>query len=321
MKGNTVNDLRNFQTNWNRCLMDFGETDKPNDTTLQPMYETQIKFNAAFQATFATLRAMCLVDEEKTYSKLYAMVKKFLDQAQVDANDNASSAVKAPGWAMASFQPQGKGKGKDKGPVWKKGDCANLFYGGQCKEKSCSYSHDNTTTHEQRKGFGKGKKKGKGKGKKGEGKGKKGKSKGKGKDTRECYYCGYTGHLQAACHKNPANTAKGGKGKKGKGKDGKGKSKGSDRASSWNPPPRTGKSPSGKEAQPPCRLAKTGVCQYGDTCKFWHPPVCKHWRKGECALGSACDFTHAEYEKRGGKNTPRGHGAAMVAEDAKKPAV
>ena len=56
---------------------------------------------------------ICMKDEQHSYPQLYAMVKKYLDQQQVDANDNAASVNKQPAWAMASFQPQGKGKAKD----------------------------------------------------------------------------------------------------------------------------------------------------------------------------------------------------------------
>ena len=301
--------LTDFQRQWDDCLANFGDKPTPEEFRkfqVADIYRDEVCKDSAFKNHLTIYRTSIeaslitpnydnlhkIVDEylafqEKERRRITA--EKAIEKKTAEANAPPNSRYALVALATDSKKP-------------KKGDCYHWFYTGDCELKNrgcCPWNHDNKLPKsELRKGKGKGKG---GKGRKGKGKGKDGKG-GKGE-------------------------GKGGKGAKGNGKgqgkyqrqpsqDGRSRSVNRDA----NGQPTRGKSPSGDFNARKCKWYKSGTCQAGDKCKFWHPGICNLFKAGNCQLGDKCVFRHPGGTALLAQGSPKAKAKAKVKAKAKSDA-
>lgn len=101
-RGPEAHHLRNCQAHWDRCLANF--KNMPDDETLQPLYDKQIKRNTAFEQTYE-LYEMSLTTEslERDCHKMYSMVKQVLELNCRIKRDRQASGEEAS-WSMAAYE-------------------------------------------------------------------------------------------------------------------------------------------------------------------------------------------------------------------------
>ena len=77
----------------------------PEDSYLQPIYEDQVRNDAAFKPTYAIYQQDLVTgkETERSYQKLQQMVRQFLDIEQVNENDDAGSK-KYGGDSMSMYE-------------------------------------------------------------------------------------------------------------------------------------------------------------------------------------------------------------------------
>ena len=268
--------LADFQRSWDDCLANWPEKPTIKEVVtldLAGIYSAQVTLDKGFNHHYTAYKTQIdasLVTAD--YFKLHDIVDRWLEtqdntrryeaaERDMLKKTAAANGGGKPAHAFNVTPVQGK---------WQKGDCSVYWLTGQCKNKKCTWYHNDATklTPEQRKA-----QKGKGKGgKKGGGKGKEGKKgKGKGKEGKK-------------------GKGKGKEGKKGKGKGKEERGRSTERNA--NGQPLRGRSPSGENNMTMCKFVKAGKCHNPDKCRYWHPGECIAWGKGKCYLGKDCVYMH-----------------------------
>ena len=142
-RGTTLWHLEIFQAHWDKCLSEFAKM--PDDDTLQPLYDTQVRNCTEFEAWYTQYEMKLMVDgsltevPERLYGELYKMVNLCMKMHNSRKNDDEASG-RSTAKTSGGYSNAAVGAEFNK---WKVGDCEQFWYTGRCPRlPACSYGHD-----------------------------------------------------------------------------------------------------------------------------------------------------------------------------------